>query len=199
MYTEFNSDLVARVCIAHWWQHQVSLLVLVLQLTRTYICVTWASTLMMPSIILNISVTVWLVIFARYLFSRFSWVKSHSRKLKPRKFCCPSVKRTNRVLIPGLLLYSGAANKSMSASVPLMAIAEMLRKHRRTIQTAAQGREQKQSLQVPDSSIVKIKTTKISETGILTYFAKFVPAKITNHSVIECFSYTNTSGSNMFR
>ena len=50
--------------------------------------------------------TVWLVIFARYLFSHFSRVKSHSRKLKPRKFCCPRVKRTNRVSIPGLLLYS---------------------------------------------------------------------------------------------
>ena len=50
--------------------------------------------------------TVWLVIFARYLFSRFSRVKSHSRKLKPQKFCCPRVKRTNCVSIPGLLLYS---------------------------------------------------------------------------------------------
>ena len=47
------------------------------------------------------SYTVWLVIFAKYLFSRFSRVKSHSRK-----FCCPRVKRMNRVSIPSLLLYS---------------------------------------------------------------------------------------------
>ena len=48
----------------------------------------------------------------------------------------------------------------------------MLRKHRCAIQTAAQGRERKQSPQVPDSPIVKIKTAKISEIGILAYFAK---------------------------
>ena len=48
----------------------------------------------------------------------------------------------------------------------------MLRKHRRTIQTAVQGWERKQSPQVPDSPIAKIKTTKISEIGILAYFAK---------------------------
>ena len=57
--------------------------------------------------------TVLLVIFAMYLFSRFSRVKSHSRKLKPRKFCCPRVKRTNCVSIPGLLLY-GSIQKRVS-------------------------------------------------------------------------------------
>ena len=63
----------------------------------------------------------------------------------------------------------------MSASVPLTAITEviqMLRKHRRTIQTATQGQEQKQPLPVPDSPIAKIKTMKISEIGILSYFTK---------------------------
>ena len=80
-----------------------------------------------------------------------------------------------------------AANRTVSASVPLTAIAEAIQeikmpcKHRRTNQTA-QGRERKQSLlrtswvrgyflavllgnpRVPDSPIAKIKTTKISET-----------------------------------
>jgi len=51
-------------------------------------------------------------------------------------------------------------------------LSKMLRKHRRTIQTAVQGRERKQSPQVPDSPIAKIKTAKISEIGILAYFAK---------------------------
>ena len=48
-----------------------------------------------------------------------------------------------------------------------MAITEMLRKHRRTIQTAAQSWEQKQLPRVPDSPVAKI-----SETKILAYFAK---------------------------
>ena len=48
----------------------------------------------------------------------------------------------------------------------------MLRKHRRTIQTAAQGQEWKQSQRVPDSPIAKIKTAKIYEIRILAYFAK---------------------------
>ena len=45
------------------------------------------------------------------------------------------------------------------------------------IQTAAQGRERKQSLRVPASPIAKIKTTKISEIGILAYFAKICTRK----------------------
>ena len=61
----------------------------------------------------------------------------------------------------------------------------MLRKHGCTIQTVAQGRERKQLPQVPDSPITKIKTAKISEIGILAYSRKFVPTKITNHTVFE--------------
>ena len=63
-------------------------------------------------------------------------------KLKLRKFCHPCAKQTNQVSISGLLgsIYL-AANKSVSASMPLTAIAkaiqeiEVLRKHRRTNQT----------------------------------------------------------------
>ena len=44
-------------------------------------------------------VFVWLVIFVRDLFSLFSRVKSHSRKLKPQNFHCPHVKRVNRISI----------------------------------------------------------------------------------------------------
>ena len=69
------------------------------------------------------------------------------RKLNT-KIRCPRAKRTNRVSIPSLLgtIYI-AAKRSVLASVPLTAITEaiqeieMLRKDRRTNQTAAQGRE----------------------------------------------------------
>ena len=70
------------------------------------------------------SYTTWLVIFARYLSSRFSRVKSHSRKLKPWKFWCPCVKRMNCVSI--LAYFYIAAYKSMSASVHLTAITEVI-------------------------------------------------------------------------
>ena len=40
-----------------------------------------------------------------FIFAFFASQEPFARKLKPRKFCCPRVKRTNRVLIPGLLLY----------------------------------------------------------------------------------------------
>ena len=65
-----------------------------------------------------------------------------------------------------------------------MAIAEMLRKHRRTIQTAAQGRERKQSPRVPDSPIVKNKPWKFLKPEFWPISWKFVPAKITNHTVL---------------
>ena len=39
------------------------------------------------------------------------------------------------------------------------------------------------SLAAPDSPTTKMKTAKIYETQILAHFAKFVPAKITNHMV----------------
>ena len=80
----------------------------------------------------------------------------------------------------------------MSASVPLTAIAEMLHKHRHMIQTAAQGREWKQSPRVPDSPFAKLKPRKFLKPEFWPISRKFVPAKITNHTVIECFSYTNT-------
>ena len=118
---------------------------------------------------------IWLVIFARYLFLRFSRVKSHSWKLKPWKFCCPCVKRTNRVSIPGLVTSIQQPTKACPRVCLCrlsLKLSKMLRKHRRTIQTAAQGRERKQSPQVPDSPIMKIKTAKISEIGILAYYAK---------------------------
>ena len=41
-----------------------------------------------------------------FIFVFFASQEPFARKLKPRKFCCPRVKRTNRVSIPGLLLYS---------------------------------------------------------------------------------------------
>ena len=49
---------------------------------------------------------------------------SHLRKLKLQKFCCPRVKRTNRVSI--LAYFYTAAYKSVSASVPLTAITEVI-------------------------------------------------------------------------
>ena len=71
-----------------------------------------------------------------------------SAKIKTTKICCPRAKRTNRVSIPSLLgtIYIDA-KRSVLASVPLTAITEaiqeieMLRKDRRTKQTAAQGQE----------------------------------------------------------
>ena len=73
-------------------------------------------------------------------------------KIKTAKILSSTCKRMNRVSIPDLLgtIYI-AANRTVSVSVRLTAIAgaiqeiEMLRKHRCTNQTAAQGREQKQS------------------------------------------------------
>ena len=44
-----------------------------------------------------VPLTVWLVIFTRDLFSRFSRVKSHSQKLKPQNFCCPRARQANCV------------------------------------------------------------------------------------------------------
>ena len=127
-----------------------------------------------------------------YLFSCFSQVKSHLWKLKPQKFCFPRVKRMNHVSIPGLLLYI-AAYKSMSASVPLTSITDiiqMLRKHWRTIQTVAQGQERKQSPRVTDSPIGKIKTAKISEIGILANFTK-----ICTHENYQPHTHTHTPSS----
>ena len=40
---------------------------------------------------------VWLVIFTRDLFSRFSRVKSHLQKLKQQNFCCPRARQANCV------------------------------------------------------------------------------------------------------
>ena len=95
--------------------------------------------------------TLWLVIFARDLFSRFSRVKSQSRKLKPRNFCCPRAKRANRVSIWLLqTIYPPNCNRSLSVNVPSTAIAQVIQEikvlcqHRRTSRTAAQGRERKQ-------------------------------------------------------
>ena len=118
--------------------------------------------------------TVWLVIFARYLFSHFSRVKSHSRKLKPRKFCCPRVKRTNRISIPGLLLYSSLQKRVSECafdgyhwSNPKCYVNTDARS--RQWRKAESGSNRRRS---PDSPIAKIKTAKISEIGILAYFAK---------------------------
>ena len=60
----------------------------------------------LSSTVWSVRRTVWLVIFAKYLFLCFSWVISLSQKLKPWKFCWPCVKRINHISIPGLLLYS---------------------------------------------------------------------------------------------
>ena len=80
--------------------------------------------------------------FCKEFIFVFSQVKSHSHKLKLQKFCHPCAKRTSQVSIPGLLgtIYV-AANRTVSASVPLMAIPEaiqeieVLHKHRHTNQT----------------------------------------------------------------
>ena len=106
-----------------------------------------------------------------FIFVFFASQEPFARKLKPRKFCCPRVKRTNRVSIPGLLLYS-SLQKRVSEGAFDGYHSKMLRKHGRTIQIAAQGRERKQSPRVPDLPIAKIKTAKISEIGSLAYFAK---------------------------
>ena len=92
-------------------------------------------------------------------------------KIKTAKILLPKCK-VNEPRFKSMAYFYTAAYKSVSASVPLMAIAEMLRKHRHTIQTAVQGREQKQLPRVPDSLIAKTKTAKISETRILAYFVK---------------------------
>ena len=132
-----------------------------------------------PVLVALIKYTIWLVIFARYLFSRFSQVKSHLRKLKQWKFCCPRVKRTNRISIPGLLLYSSLQKRVSEYAFDGYHWSNpkcYVNTDARSRQTA-QGRERKQSLRVPDSPIPKIKTMKISEIGILAYFAKICTRK----------------------
>ena len=62
-------------------------------------------------------------------------------------------------------------------------LSKMLRKHRRTIWTAAQGREWKQSPQVPDSPSRKLKPQKFLKSEFWPISRKFVPMKITNHTV----------------
>ena len=49
---------------------------------------------------------------------------SHSQKLKPWNFCCPCAKQTNHISIFLLGTIYLAANRGVSMSVPLMAIAE---------------------------------------------------------------------------
>ena len=129
--------------------------------------------------------TVWLVIFARYLFLRFSWVKSHLRKLKPRKFCCPRVKRTNRVSIPGLLLYSSLQKRVSECafdgyhwSNPKCYVNTDARSRQRC---KAESRSNHRGSQIHRSR--KLKPRKFSEIEILSISRKFVPAKITNHTV----------------
>ena len=94
---------------------------------------------------------VWLVIFARDLLSRFSRVKSHSRKLKPRILSVPMcTRRVNRGTTSNYSCPN--SNRCLSASVPLTAIAqaiqeiEILRMHRQTNRRAVQDWERKQSL-----------------------------------------------------
>ena len=93
---------------------------------------------------------VWLVIFARDLFSHFSEVKSHLRKLKPRNFMLSTCKASELHFNPAYFKLSSHPN-SLSASEPLTAIAqaiqeiEVLLKHRRTNWTVVEGRERKQS------------------------------------------------------
>ena len=89
----------------------------------------------------------WYVIFARDLFSRFSQVKSHSRKLKPqklkpRKFCRPRAsKRQSSAYLLGTIYI--AANRTVSASIPLMAIAEAIQEIEMLRSTGAQTRQRK--------------------------------------------------------
>ena len=118
--------------------------------------------------------TVWLVIFARYLFLRFLRVKSHSRKLKPRKFCCPRVKRTNRVSILGLVLYSSlqkrvseCAFKGYHWSNPKCYVNTDARSRQRC---KAESGSNRRGSQIHRSQ--KLKLRKFSEIGILVYFAK---------------------------
>ena len=69
--------------------------------------------------------TVWLVIFVRDLFLRFSRAKSHSRKLKPQNFSVHM--QSEQTAFQSRPTYT-AGNRSVSASVPLMAIAEAIQK-----------------------------------------------------------------------
>ena len=95
--------------------------------------------------------TVWLVSFARGLFSHF--LRAFA-KIKSHKIFVVHVQREQTVLQSVLLgtIYI-ATNRSMSASVPLTASldteaieeVEVLRKHRYTNQMAVQGQEQKYS------------------------------------------------------
>ena len=76
---------------------------------------------------------------------RFSRVKSHAfAKLKPRKFCCPRAKRTNRISIlsPLEIIYT-PANRRVSASVLLTAIAEVIQEIEMLRSTNVRTRERK--------------------------------------------------------
>ena len=95
-------------------------------------------------------------------------------KIKTAKILLPKCK-TNEPRFnpwPTSIQQPTKACQQVCLSLQSLKLSKMLRKHGRTIQTAAQGRERKQSPRVPDSPIVKIKTAKISEIGILAYFAK---------------------------
>ena len=129
--------------------------------------------------------TIWLVIFARYLFSHFSQVESHSRKLKPRKFCCPRVKRTNRISIPGLLLYS-SLQKCVSEcafdgchwSNPKCYVNTDTQSRQRRKAESGSNRRGPQTHRSR-----KLKPRKNFWNRAIS--RKFVPVKITNHTVLE--------------
>ena len=67
-------------------------------------------------------------------------------KLKPRKFCCPRVKRTNRISIlsPLEIIYT-PANRRVSASVPLTAIAEAIQEIEMLRSTNVRTRERRKA------------------------------------------------------
>ena len=132
------------------------------------------------------SLSVWLVIFWDIYFCVF---RKSRAILKMQKFCCPSVKRTNRVSIPGLhvhvLLYS-SQQKRVSKCVSKCAFDAKC--YVTTDAWSRQGRKVKSGSNHRRSQIHwlrKLKAGKFLKSEFWAISRKFVPAKITNHTVCE--------------
>ena len=138
--------------------------------------------------------TVWLVIFMRYLFSRFSQVKSRLRKLKPRKFCRPCTCKANEPIFNPRptwnYLYSLQHNRVSEFPLIWRLLLKLSWKSKCYISTDAQTTQHHKAdigsnryyecpvysafscvLANADSPTAKIKTMKISENRILASFA----------------------------
>ena len=117
-------------------------------------------------------------------------------KIKTPKFCCPCVKQTTRVSIPGLLLYSSlqkcvseCAFDSYHWSNPKCYINTDARSRQ---QCKAESRSNRHGSWI--HRLRKLKPRKFLKSEFWPISQKFVPVKITNHTtVLEIIRYARFS------